>query len=225
MYSEQVMYDSDSVNSFSSSSSSSPKVDGVAYSDNLHEWFQAEQQYANDPQNAGSESLYQQSMTETQYRTISEAAPIVTEGAMYSNLLAAQPYWTVDGQSSQNYTYIFDSVPGYNANGHGQTETRVDKSGKMKRRRVQTPYQRKAANVRERRRMCTMNEAFDELRKRLPAFEYEKKLSRIETLKLAMTYISFMKDLSDGMDPSDASLRQYQNFKEKVLQSMEEHSS
>lgn len=223
MYSEQGIYDSDSVNSFSSSVSS-PKTDGVAYSDNLHEWFQAEQQFASDPQNTGvDETVYPHTLSESQFRTITEAGPIVSEGAMYSNLMAAQPYWTVDGQHSQNYTYIFES--GYSANGLSQQEVRGDKSGKIKRRRVQTPYQRKAANVRERRRMCTMNKAFDELRKRLPAFEYEKKLSRIETLKLAMTYISFMKDLSDGMDPSDASLRQYQNFKEKVLQSMEEESS
>jgi hypothetical protein len=66
-------------------------------------------------------------------------------------------------------------------------------SGKPKRRRVQTVPQRKAANIRERRRMFHLNTAFDELRKRLPAFNYEKRLSRIETLRLAMTYIGFMK--------------------------------
>lgn len=66
-------------------------------------------------------------------------------------------------------------------------------SGKPKRRRVQSLTQRKAANIRERRRMFHLNTAFDELRKRLPAFNYEKRLSRIETLRLAMTYIGFMK--------------------------------
>ena len=83
--------------------------------------------------------------------------------------------------------------------------------GKTKRRRVQTPSQRKAANVRERKRMFHLNEAFDALRTRLPAFNYEKKLSRIETLKLAMTYISFMKEVTTGKDPRDVVLKKYED--------------
>ncbi|KAL8587012.1 hypothetical protein ACOMHN_023402 [Nucella lapillus] len=80
-------------------------------------------------------------------------------------------------------------------------------STKPKRRRVQSVPQRKAANVRERRRMFHLNSAFDELRKRLPAFNYEKRLSRIETLRLAMTYIGFMKDVTTGQDPRKVKLR------------------
>lgn len=83
----------------------------------------------------------------------------------------------------------------------------VSKNGKPKRKRVQSKSQRKAANVRERKRMFHLNTAFDDLRKRLPAFNYEKRLSRIETLKLAMTYISFMKDISDGKDPESVKLK------------------
>lgn len=55
--------------------------------------------------------------------------------------------------------------------------------------------------------MFHLNEAFDELRKRLPAFNYEKRLSRIETLRLAMTYISFMKEVSVGHDPKCIKLK------------------
>ena len=80
---------------------------------------------------------------------------------------------------------------------------------KTKRRRVQNTIQRRAANIRERRRMVHLNEAFDELRQRLPAFNYEKRLSRIETLRLAMTYISFMQSLSEGKDPSEVKLLDY----------------
>ena len=68
-------------------------------------------------------------------------------------------------------------------------------NGKPKRKRVINKDQRQAANVRERRRMTTLNDAFEGLRERVPTFSYEKKLSRIETLKLAMTYISFMTDV------------------------------
>lgn len=68
-------------------------------------------------------------------------------------------------------------------------------STKARRRRVITVVQRQAANVRERRRMFSLNEAFDELRRKVPTFAYEKRLSRIDTLRLAIVYISFMTDL------------------------------
>ena len=95
-----------------------------------------------------------------------------------------------------------------------------------KRRRVATVAQRRAANIRERRRMFNLNEAFDSLRTKVrarvlaqltmkprktasvctlpthlsqvPTFAYEKRLSRIETLRLAITYISFMIELVEG---------------------------
>ncbi|XP_053653691.2 protein Fer3-like [Cherax quadricarinatus] len=71
----------------------------------------------------------------------------------------------------------------------------VGSGGKKVRRRVPTMAQRRAANVRERRRMFNLNEAFDKLRRKVPTFAYEKRLSRIETLRLAITYISFMTEL------------------------------
>ncbi len=69
-----------------------------------------------------------------------------------------------------------------------------------KRKRKTSPQQRLAANVRERRRMCNLNTAFDRLRRRVPAFPHEKRLSRIQTLRLAITYISFMTELLSGQD-------------------------
>ncbi|KAM8883500.1 fer3-like protein [Synchiropus picturatus] len=69
------------------------------------------------------------------------------------------------------------------------------RQSKSKRRRVINMVQRQAANVRERKRMFSLNEAFDELRRKVPTFAYEKRLSRIETLRLAIIYISFMRDL------------------------------
>ncbi|KAG8573203.1 hypothetical protein GDO81_012325 [Engystomops pustulosus] len=67
--------------------------------------------------------------------------------------------------------------------------------GRPKRKRVITYAQRQAANIRERKRMFNLNEAFDLLRKKVPTFAYEKRLSRIETLRLAIVYISFMTEL------------------------------
>ncbi|KAF2365316.1 Myc-type basic helix-loop-helix (bHLH) domain, partial [Trinorchestia longiramus] len=66
------------------------------------------------------------------------------------------------------------------------------------RRRVPTIAQRRAANIRERRRMFSLNESFDQLRRKVPTFAYEKRLSRIETLRLAITYISFMTELLES---------------------------
>lgn len=69
---------------------------------------------------------------------------------------------------------------------------------KKPRRRVASLAQRRAANIRERRRMFNLNEAFDKLRRKVPTFAYEKRLSRIETLRLAITYIGFMTELLTG---------------------------
>ncbi|NXW56300.1 FER3L protein, partial [Eurystomus gularis] len=74
-----------------------------------------------------------------------------------------------------------------------------------RRKRVITYAQRQAANIRERKRMFNLNEAFDQLRKKVPTFAYEKRLSRIETLRLAIVYISFMTELLDGSSRQKAS--------------------
>ncbi|XP_026689454.2 uncharacterized protein LOC778738 [Ciona intestinalis] len=55
--------------------------------------------------------------------------------------------------------------------------------------------QRRAANQRERRRMKIINRAFQNLRKHVPCESYEKKLSKVDTLKSAIDYISFMSNL------------------------------
>lgn len=85
----------------------------------------------------------------------------------------------------------------------------VNRNGKVKpkRRRTASVAQRRAANVRERRRMFSLNEAFDQLREIVPIFAYEKKLSRIETLRLAIIYIAFMTELVlSGKTVDEASL-------------------
>ena len=58
----------------------------------------------------------------------------------------------------------------------------------LKRRRL-------AANARERRRMCGLNDAFDRLRMVVPALTGDQKLSKFETLQMAQTYISALKEL------------------------------
>lgn len=61
---------------------------------------------------------------------------------------------------------------------------------------------RHAANIRERRRMLSINSAFEELRGKVPTFPYEKRLSKIDTLRLAIAYIALLRDiLASGNDP------------------------
>ena len=63
-------------------------------------------------------------------------------------------------------------------------------------------HQRHAANVRERKRMLNINSAFEQLRCHVPTFPYEKRLSKIDTLRLAIAYIALLGEiLLSGCDP------------------------
>ncbi|KAK0049430.1 helix-loop-helix protein 2 [Biomphalaria pfeifferi] len=63
-------------------------------------------------------------------------------------------------------------------------------------------YQDPHANVRERKRMMSINGAFEELRLHVPTFPFEKRLSKIDTLRLAIAYIALLRDiLVSGADP------------------------
>lgn len=57
------------------------------------------------------------------------------------------------------------------------------------------PPQRRAANLRERRRMLSINSAFEALRGHVPTFPYERRLSKIDTLRLAIAYIALLGDI------------------------------
>jgi hypothetical protein len=49
----------------------------------------------------------------------------------------------------------------------------------------------------------SINSAFEELRLHVPTFPYEKRLSKIDTLRLAIAYIALLRDLltCGEMDP------------------------
>ena len=54
------------------------------------------------------------------------------------------------------------------------------------------------ANVRERKRMLSINSAFEALRHQVPTFPYERRLSKIDTLRLAIAYIALLSDLLES---------------------------
>ncbi|BFZ01830.1 hypothetical protein BsWGS_04869 [Bradybaena similaris] len=67
-------------------------------------------------------------------------------------------------------------------------------TARKRRKRTNTPMQRKAANIREHRRMGHLNLAFDRLKAHVPDIEQKKTLSRIETLKAAIYYINILRE-------------------------------
>lgn len=70
----------------------------------------------------------------------------------------------------------------------------------MKKRRL-------AANARERKRMNSLNVAFDKLREIVPTLGPDHKLSKFETLQMAQTYINALSDLLErGADETTYSL-------------------
>uniref|UniRef100_A0A915C9V9 BHLH domain-containing protein n=1 Tax=Parascaris univalens TaxID=6257 RepID=A0A915C9V9_PARUN len=75
------------------------------------------------------------------------------------------------------------------------------KKGKGGARRYKTPspqllrMRRQAANARERRRMNSLNDAFDQLRTVLPEMNSGRRLSKFETLQMAQQYIDCLAEI------------------------------
>ncbi|GLV45792.1 absent MD neurons and olfactory sensilla [Carabus blaptoides fortunei] len=79
-----------------------------------------------------------------------------------------------------NQKYQKDTRPQKNTNNSGAEI--------MRKRRI-------AANARERRRMNSLNDAFDRLRDVVPSLGNDRKLSKFETLQMAQTYIAALHEL------------------------------
>ncbi|ELU05661.1 hypothetical protein CAPTEDRAFT_184140 [Capitella teleta] len=85
---------------------------------------------------------------------------------------------------------------------------------------VKKVRQRSAANQRERKRMRTINDAFDGLRCRIPDAKEDKKVSKVDTLRMAISYINQLTDVLKAQDPStphDAETQMQKKRKETVL--------
>ncbi|XP_055683706.1 pancreas transcription factor 1 subunit alpha [Lutzomyia longipalpis] len=89
-----------------------------------------------------------------------------------------------------------DSCGGYNSDQENTAE-KIFRTQKVRRVKCasQQAQQRQAANLRERRRMQSINEAFEGLRSHIPTLPYEKRLSKVDTLKLAISYITFLGEM------------------------------
>ncbi|KAF7215064.1 protein Fer3 [Nothobranchius furzeri] len=107
------------------------------------------------------------------------------------------------------FTDLDAQSPGGSTSAEGEEDSPADASLEAARRRTRrlVPHppckvQRHAANIRERKRMLSINSAFEELRCHVPTFPYEKRLSKIDTLRLAIAYIALLREiLVSGCDP------------------------
>lgn len=104
----------------------------------------------------------------------------------YSDFSADSPEYYSEANSLSPYS--FDLCP-----------EKIRHRDKIRKQRKKSPFhhiqQREAANLRERRRMQSINEAFEGLRTHIPTLPYEKRLSKVDTLRLAIGYISFLSEL------------------------------
>ena len=78
-------------------------------------------------------------------------------------------------------------------------------------------YMRHAANLRERKRMQSINEAFEGLRSHIPTLPYEKRLSKVDTLRLAIGYISFLGEMLNCDTNEDASARLIERSRKVII--------
>ncbi|XP_043193590.1 pancreas transcription factor 1 subunit alpha-like [Amphibalanus amphitrite] len=112
-----------------------------------------------------------------------------------------------DSCSSNDGSYA--GRTGGGADGDGGSGGGGDAGSRRRRRRrsgaTQQVHQRHAANMRERRRMQSINDAFEGLRTHIPTLPYEKKLSKVDTLRLAIGYISFLGEMISSDDGQHAS--------------------
>ncbi|KAI5616935.1 pancreas transcription factor 1 subunit alpha [Silurus asotus] len=122
---------------------------------------------------------------------------------------------SASSSSSSSSSSLSYSVPGF-------SPRRGDGALQLKRRRRARSEQemqqlRQAANVRERRRMQSINDAFEGLRSHIPTLPYEKRLSKVDTLRLAIGYINFLAELVQSDAPIRNSSHEALNQPKKVI--------
>ncbi|KAK3589041.1 hypothetical protein CHS0354_007990 [Potamilus streckersoni] len=113
----------------------------------------------------------------------------------FFNDLSDSSFSTSDDEFSQISSLDFPQI--------NSVLTEPDNFGKHRKKRKhcqQQRLQRQAANLRERRRMQSINEAFEGLKAHIPTLPYEKRLSKVDTLRLAIGYISFLTEIVRSSD-------------------------
>nr|XP_039261045.1 fer3-like protein [Styela clava] len=134
-----------------------------------------------------------------------DLVPVTTERIQPFPVLPAYPYVATPFQMSKNSQHYQHRVKKHHVDNFKPKERKIN-SRQMRRKEKRTSpltlngetQERKSANNRERKRMFNINEGFDELRSRVPTFPYEKRLSKIDSLRLAIAYIAFLRDMLES---------------------------
>lgn len=95
------------------------------------------------------------------------------------------------GSSTMNFTSLPDDENSRDSDESRATSPRLSRDERRKRRRATKKY-RDAHATRERMRVGAFNTAYTELRGLLPTLPPDKKLSKIEILRLAICYIAYL---------------------------------
>ncbi|GAB6032859.1 hypothetical protein CHUAL_012058 [Chamberlinius hualienensis] len=135
-------------------------------------------------------------------RSLSPSTQILSPHAVYSqSLTALSPTSSSNSSTSSDYLDIGqnnNNNDGSSNNIGGKLSVRKSHK-KCKSDKIMAPVvmkkRRLAANARERRRMNSLNDAFDKLRDVVPSLGNDRKLSKYETLQMAQTYISALLEL------------------------------
>uniref|UniRef100_A0A336M6H8 CSON012755 protein n=1 Tax=Culicoides sonorensis TaxID=179676 RepID=A0A336M6H8_CULSO len=122
---------------------------------------------------------------------------------LFEQSSATPPGYLTNASSSSSDYFFFsedsESSCGYNSDQENTREIKEYSNSSNGRKRIKSAtqqlQQRQAANMRERRRMQSINEAFEGLRTHIPTLPYEKRLSKVDTLKLAISYIQFLGEM------------------------------
>jgi len=130
-------------------------------------------------------------------------------GYTYNN----QPYTTVYYDSPMpNYESLAfqESIPENYISQPPTSQTKPPRKGKGGRKKNLHPptpiimkHRRNMANARERKRMNGLNDAFERLREVVPNVNTEQKMSKIETLLVAQTYIKALAKLMESETESE----------------------
>ncbi|XP_017119985.1 pancreas transcription factor 1 subunit alpha [Drosophila elegans] len=144
------------------------------------------------------------------------------EGSQATNAsTSSSDYFFGDEHSSESDDEDDAYSSGFNSDQENTEKTRRSHKPRRLKCASQMAQQRQAANLRERRRMQSINEAFEGLRTHIPTLPYEKRLSKVDTLKLAISYITFLSEMvkkdKNGNEPGLSLQRNYQKEPPKKI--------
>ncbi|CAB4067231.1 PTF1A [Lepeophtheirus salmonis] len=131
---------------------------------------------------------------------ISSTTPTSNSNSLRDQFMETQVFHDLMESATYNDSSSSSSSPDSSSSNHCHIQINY----KLKKKKA--TIQRYAANLRERKRMQSINDAFEGLRQHIPTLPYEKKLSKVDTLRLTIGYVNFLADIvandsSTGKEP------------------------